>query len=217
MKSLMETIVSCKLKDICVPWTDYSFNQVKHASTSKPLMSDLGEVSRHICNSHQSKAEITLSKLALDYFKTSPITTSKISSRNIVLHCQDLQYNLHLNFPVDYSSLKVTHKSEIFLLISCQRQPYSFKEERPCFIATPDHTVSLPVYTLNPSYMTSHGNIQITDEDRAVYNTKQLTRRSAAPLGMADKYYENSCSLSLSFRLSHLFSLFKLQVVPVTV
>ncbi len=30
------------------------------------------------------------------------------------------------------------------------------------------------------------GNIQITDEDRAVYNTKPLTQRSAAPLGMAD-------------------------------
>ncbi len=35
MKSLMETIDSCKLKDICVPWTDYSFNQVN--STSEPL------------------------------------------------------------------------------------------------------------------------------------------------------------------------------------
>ncbi len=35
MKSLMETIDSCKLKDIRVPWTDYSFSQVN--STSKPL------------------------------------------------------------------------------------------------------------------------------------------------------------------------------------
>ena len=162
-----------RLEDLQVPWVDYSYQQTEQIS--KPLsQSNLGTLLKYICDNYKMEAVIDPSESALQYLSSSNISTKRISSFKIMLHCKDMKLLLHCIFPVDFSSLKISCDSKGHVTVSCLRQPYSLEDERPCFIVSPDHPMALLKIKLQPSYITKHGIMQMTQEEARSTNDMRI-------------------------------------------
>ena len=154
------TKLSLQLQDIQVPWKKYTFYQTEQIFKSGSS-SPFGTVTLHTCDGGKSETEISLSELTLDALSSSKLETSKISSHEVMLQCGSLNFHLRLSYPINYGSVKIgVSKSKGFLSVSCQRQSYSLADERPCFIVSPDHKLSIPPSKPDPSCITEHAYMQ---------------------------------------------------------
>ena len=70
-------------------------------------------------------------------------------------------------------------KSKRSLTVSCQRKCYSLEEERPCFIVSPDHQLSIIPITLNMRMMLPHSSMQLTREESRLLETVHPTQLSS--------------------------------------
>ena len=169
--NLLATMVSLQLQDIRLPWTKYAFYQTEQIFKSGSS-SPFGTVTLHTCDGGKSETEISLSHLTLDALSSSEIETSKISCREVKLQCGSLNFHLRLSYPINYKSVKMElSKSKGSLSVSCQRQIYSLADERPCFIVSPDHKLSIPPSKPDPSHITKHAYMQVTREEAKFVQT----------------------------------------------
>ncbi len=109
-----------------------------------------------------------------------------VSSREVRLYCDSLDFRLSLSYPVNYNTLKIKlSKSTGYLTVSCQRQLYNLEEERPCFTLNPDHHLSLVPTTFNMQMILSQSLMQMTKEESHLVTTLndiQLYKQSSTHL-----------------------------------
>ena len=175
----LTTVASAKLKDIQTPWTQYAFCPIEKPSQPDSIV--FGTVTSHVCDGYKSETEMCLSKATLEALSTARLNTDRISSREIRLYCNSLSFQLSFSYPIDYDSLKIKlSKPKGFLTVSCQRQRYSLEEERPCFIVSPDHHLSIVPASFNMQVMLSQSYMQMTEEESHLLKTLHPTQLSPA-------------------------------------
>ena len=200
MLNNIRTVFSSALKNILMPWIKYDFEWYCHPNSTwgNGLF---GTVSSHVSDGRQSETEISLSEATLKALSTSKLCTDRVSSRAVTLYCNSLKFQLTLSFPVNYDTLNIkVSRSKRSLTVSCQRQCYSLEEERPCFIVSPDHQLSIIPITLNMRMMLSHSSMQLTREESHLLETVHPTQLSSTQLKVKlflQVFFE--CAMSSSF------------------
>ena len=196
--NMFTTVVSANLKDMETPWTEYDFcqNELYSHPDSTEKNALFGTVTSHVSNGHQSETEISLSQATLEALSTAKLCTDKISSCEVVLHCNSLTFQLTLSYPINYDSINTKmSKSESSLTVSCQRQCYSLEEERPCFIVSPDHQLSIIPITLNMRMMHSQSSMQLTKEEDHLLETQLSSTQLKVKLFL-EGFFERGTSSS---------------------
>ena len=138
-----------KLRDLQVPWKYYSFmNPCMKDYLSLPFLHNkmFGQVSTHICDSHGSKTEISLTKEAFIEMLSNPVVrASKVSPFEICISTDSFEFLLKGCYPISHATAKIElSTSQCSLTISCHRTGHNFVDERPCCMVNPDHQLSLP-------------------------------------------------------------------------
>ena len=194
----LTTVVSAELKDIQTPWTQYAFCPIEKPSQPDSIL--FGTVTSHVCDGYKSETEMCLSKATLEVLSTVKLNTDRISSREIKLYCNSLSFQLSFSYPIDYDSLYIKlSKSKGFLTVSCRRQRYSLEEERPCFIVSPDHHLSIVPASLNMRVMLSQSCMQMTREESHLLETSHPTQLSPALIVKRFLHAFFECSMNNSF------------------
>ena len=195
----LTTVVSAELKDIQTPWTQYAFCPIEKPSQPDSIV--FGTVTSHICDGYKSETEMCLSEATLEALSTARLNKDRISSREIRLYCNSLSFQLNFSYPINYDSLKIKlSKSKGFLTVSCQRQRYSLEEERPCFIVSPDHHLSIVPASLNMQVMLSQSYMQMTREESHLLEISSHPTQLSSVLmvkGFLQTFFE--CAMSNSF------------------
>ena len=201
--NLYTTVVSATLKNMLTPWTEYDFYQTELYSLpdSTEINALFGTVTSHVSDGHQSETAISLSEATLEVLSTSKLCTDRVSSREVRLYCSSLTFQLILSYPINYDTVNIeVSKSRGSLTISCQRQRYSLEEERPCFIVSPDHQLSIVPITLSKQVMLSQSSMQLTREEKHLLQTVQPAQLSSTQLKVKlflQVFFE--CAMSSSF------------------
>ena len=163
-------ILTTTLKSLQTQWKEYAFYST--ASTLKQECVShnnelFGKVTSHqILHGCKSETELSLSDDTLKALSASKIKTERVSSSSIKLHCGPLSFQLNSSFPINYKKVKIKpSKSGDFITVFCQSQPYSLEEERPCFIVSPDHQLSIVPRDWSIQLLKKHADIQKTQEE----------------------------------------------------
>ena len=151
-----------KLRDLQVPWEYYLF--------MKPCMKDylslhnkmFGKVSTHICDSHSSKTEISLTKEVFIEMLSNPVVrVSKVSPFEICISTDSFEFLLKGCYPISHATADIQlSTSQCLLTISCHRTGHSFVDERPCCMVNLDHQLSLPSSEVDRQILIAHSLMQ---------------------------------------------------------
>ncbi len=182
------TVVSARLRDMQTPWMNYEFCRTEWVSEPDMTQTNalFGTVTAHVSDGYQSETKISLSAATLEALSTAKLSTERVSSREVRLYCDSLDFRLSLSYPVNYNTLKIKlSKSNGYLTVSCQRQLYNLEEERPCFTLNPDNRLSLVPTTFNRQMILSQSSMQMTKEKSHLVTTLndiQLQKQSSTHL-----------------------------------
>ncbi len=164
-----KTVFSPTLKDIQTQWEKYIFGQAEWSSQPDTTQtnSSFGTVTSHIISHGSlSETEISLSKATIEALSTAKLGIDRVSSCEVKLYCDSINFILSFSFPINYNTIKMKRsKSKGSLTVSCQRQPYSLEEERPCFTVSPDHCLSIVPATFDLQRIHSQSLMQLTNEE----------------------------------------------------
>ena len=149
-------------------WTEYKFYpQAFELRQETSVNLSLGRVTSHqIFEGCRSETKLKLSEDALSLL-TSQLKTKRVSSSRVQINWGTQSFQLDSAFPIDYKKVKVTvSKRSSILTVSCTRQIYDLaEEEQPCFIASPGNQLSLVPVDLNPEFLSSHAEMQLTEQE----------------------------------------------------
>ncbi len=161
-------VQSALLKSTETSWRKYTF--VSSEAFSKPLpkrrRNDFKVV---LHNSDQSKSEtrIVLARNTSTVISSRAVKTEKVSSTVVKISCGSLSFQFYSSFPIKYGDMKlrISQSSQSMTLL-CQRCPYSVGDERPCFIVSPSHSLSIVPMALGEDMMERQAEIQISLKER---------------------------------------------------
>ena len=197
------TVVSETLKNMSTQWTEYDFPQTQLYSHPESTETNalFGTVTSHVSDGRKSETEISLSKATLKALSTSKLCTDRLSSREVRLRCNSLNFQLTLSYPINYDTVNIkVSKSKGSLTASCQRQCYSLEEERPCFIVSPDHQLSIVTITLSMRMMLSQSSMQLTREEDHLLETAHPAQLASTQLKVKQfLQFFFECAMSSSF------------------
>lgn len=180
-------IVTCltttNLRDVQIDFMHYDFSQTVPLSKTGSNLSNFGELTSHIGDGERIWSEIKLSGSTLEALKLQKLTVDRVSSNKIKLSCGTIGFDLDLNFPVNYDRISVKlSKSQGTLKLVCPRQAHDFAEERPIFIAAPDHELSLPPQHIKDEIMVNHSGMQRNKEERQISDSCNRDHAHMTPL-----------------------------------
>jgi 2-polyprenyl-3-methyl-5-hydroxy-6-metoxy-1,4-benzoquinol methylase len=180
-------IITClpttSLKNMQLDFICYDFSQTAPLSSPYNGLSDLGEMISHMANGEQIWTEIKLSDSTLEALTHHKLKVDRLSANEIKLSCGTISFNLSLNYPVNYNKITIKlSRSQGTLKLVCPRQAYNFAEERPMFITTPDHELSLPPQHVKEGIMLSHSGNQKNKEERHISDSCNRDHALMTPL-----------------------------------
>ena len=154
-----------KLRDLQVPWKYYSFMKpCMKDNLSLPILHNkmFGKVSTHICDSHSSKTEISLTNEASIEMRSNPVVrASKVSPFEICISTDSFEFLLKGCYPISHATAELElSTSPCLLTISCHRTGHNFVDERPCCMVNPDHQLSLPSSEVDRQILIAHSLMQ---------------------------------------------------------
>lgn len=165
-------IISClptrNLQDLQADFVKYNFSS--HTSHSVLKDSSFGKLALHTGDGESMQSEICLSNSVFKASSQHKLSTTKISSSAIKLTCGQFHYSLELKYPINYNGIKVKFsKLQGHIEIDSPRHFHDFSEERPMFIALPDHQLSLPPQHVKDEVLVCHSGMQYTQEEKNIY------------------------------------------------
>ena len=154
-----------KLRDLQVPWKYYSFMKpCMKDNLSLPILHNkmFGKVATHICDSHSSKTEISLTNKAFIEMCSNPVVrASKVSPFEICISTGSFEFLLQVCYPISHATAEIDLSTSLCLLtISCHRTGHNFVDERPCCMVNPDHQLSLPSSEVDRQILIAHSLMQ---------------------------------------------------------
>jgi 2-polyprenyl-3-methyl-5-hydroxy-6-metoxy-1,4-benzoquinol methylase len=183
-RNIIKTILpTSNIKDCQIKFEYYRFSQGITA-LHKTISSNFGKLIYNVCYEDYVESEIIVSDSAVKSLalNSSGLSTNMISSSEIQLLCGVFQFNLRFQFPISYDlvSIKLSRVNKTIKIIS-PRRVQSFYEEKPFFIACPDHQLSLPPLELDTCIIDNHFAMQMTPEEKVIMETHS-NRDSMTPL-----------------------------------
>lgn len=158
------TIVSkaTDMGNMQVEFVPYNFARTTALQYSNAVKQDFGDLTSIVYTQHIVTADVTLSDSILEGLTLSSLKTNKISSCEIQLTCGSTAINLEFLYPVNYGGTRIKlSKAVKSVKIICPRQVHQFEEEKPIFIASPDHQLSLPSHDIAKEILHCHAGMQM--------------------------------------------------------
>ena len=146
------------LRSVQVDFEHYNFVSLGHSvSNSVP-----GYLVSNLYTQDNVVSEIALAEAGLS---RSSLKTDLISSSEIRLSYEGHMYNLRYFFPVNYGKAKIQFSNaQKRIKVTCPRLRHCFVEERPSFVVSPDHQLTLPPQLFEKEVLDCHAGLQCTYE-----------------------------------------------------
>lgn len=126
------------------------------------VVHDFGDLVSTVYTQDSVTSDIALSDSVLVDLALNKLNTNKISSSEIQLTCGTLQLYLNFVYPVKYNGIKIKlSRARRLVVIICPRQIHHFEEEKPIFVAYPDHQLSLPPQDVKTEILSAHSAVQM--------------------------------------------------------
>ena len=140
----------------------HEFIKPAYTFLSQRTNSSLGEISSHMCYDFRSDTTVTLSDSALEALSTHTLQTDRISSTELQISCSCMSLKLKYSYPVYLQTVSTVLKHERKVSITCFRQAHNFVEESVCFMANPDHQLSIVPLELSMNIIAAYSRGQFT-------------------------------------------------------
>ena len=186
-------IVSClpttNLQDAQIDFVQcYSFSQVTPLHQSNSEDGRFGKLTFHTGDGERMQSEISLSDAALKACSQQKLSTTQVSSDEVKIVCGKFHYNLKYKYPVDYNRINIKFsKAQRNVKIISPRRGHNFAEEKPMFVALPDHQLSLLPQQVKDSIIICHSGLQLEKKERQILDADNRDESLVTPLMSAKK------------------------------
>ena len=166
---IITVLPTSSVKSMQVDFMPYNFPKISQLPPLVSEASSFGQLVSHVCDGDQAHSEISLSESAMQALSIHKLSSKQISPMEIQLSCGSLQHSLAFKYPIDYNQVNIKlSKAKRRVEIISKRQSHKFEEEKPVFVVTPDHQLSLPPQPVNDAIMICHSGIQMNKEERKI-------------------------------------------------
>ena len=141
----------------------HDFIKPGYSLFTQPEHSSFGEICSHACNGFRSETTVKLSDQAKDALSTDKLILVRNSSTELQISCSSISLNLKYCYPIDHIKVNITTlKDEKRVVITCICQAHNFLEESVCFMANPDHQLSIVPLKLSMNIIAAYSRGQFT-------------------------------------------------------
>lgn len=162
-----DIICTTSLKLVKAPLTGYSFVKPEKMPPSCSALNTnicFGTISSHTCDGNKSKTKVSLSNETQKAVSTYKVSIDKVAENEVKFLFGSSHFSLKLPYPIDFDMVNMTFTQDT-MTVDCNRQGQKFYEERPHFVVSPDHVLSLPPTDVNMRIIFEQSSMQMTNED----------------------------------------------------
>ena len=182
-ENLIKSLYTIDMNCIKIKFSCYNFTLIAPPYQSGFESNGFGELVSHTCDGNKGQLEICLTDSTTVALASHKLSTSKPSPNELELSCESFCFSLKFKYPIDYSRVKIKlSKIQKSIKIAYIRQGHEFDREDPVYIASPDHQLALPPQHVSEGIMVGHSNMQLSDEELKIANSRVRSLSPIAPL-----------------------------------